>query len=115
MENRKLTNEEKVRLLETIVLNGDLMEVEKVISEIKGNSNTILEEPENKKIDEASIYSKEALGLVKEDLETHQHTEVQSYDEAVANDEKVGPVLKKVPNPWGESGAKTVSPGEINY
>jgi len=127
--DRMLTNEEKVKLLETIVLNGSLSEIERNILEIKNNSNIINEEvqktSENKlsnDIDVASIYAKDAMPLVKDDLESHPipYTGQVIEDPTEIQEEvKEGPVLKrtlttesKVPNPWGDSGAKHVTPGE---
>ena len=123
--DRILTNEEKVKLLETIVLNGSLSEIERNIAEIKNNSsiiNEVVEKTSENKlsndIDIASIYSKDAMPLVKDDLESHPLPSTgQVIEEPI--EVKEGPVLKrtlttesKVPNPWGDSGAKHVTPGE---
>ena len=127
--DRILTNEEKVKLLETIVLNGSLSEIERNIEEIKNNSNIInekIQKPSENKlsndIDVASIYAKDAMPLVKDDLESHPLPSAEQVIEEPAEIQgqaKEGPVLKrtlttesKVPNPWGDSGAKHVTPGE---
>lgn len=119
MEDRVLNNEEKMKLLEKIVLDGKLSEIEKTLSSIKNNSNDIVKETNvtSNTPDEASIYDARALPFVKDDLASHTNNANPSYEvpPVIPEEEKVGPVLKKVPNPWGESGAKTVAPGEINY
>lgn len=127
--DRKLTNEEKVEFMKKVLNANYLSEIEQAFLEINKNNNTIITKEEettlnkdnSNDIDVASIYAKEALPFVKEDLESHP---VTSNQEVVNDIEepleiKEGPVLKrtlstesKVPNPWGESGAKLVSPGE---
>lgn len=126
--DRTLTNEEKLEFMKK-VLNGNLSEIEKTLFNIKNNSNVVtIREEEitpvkevSNDIDVASIYAKEALPFVKEDLESHPVTSNQEVvnDIEEPSEIKEGPVLKrtlstesKVPNPWGESGAKLVSPGE---
>lgn len=129
MEGRKITDNQKIELMK-IVLNGNyLSEIEQAFLEIKNSSNTILTRKEattldkanSNDIDVASIYAKEAMPLVKEDLESHPVTSNQEVVNAIEEPTEVkeGPVLKrtlstenKVPNPWGESGAKHVTPGE---
>lgn len=121
--DRKITNEEKLEFMKKVLNLNYLSEIEQAFLEINKNNNTIITKEEettlnkdnSNDIDVASIYAKEALPFVKEDLESHEV--VNNIEEP--SEIKEGPVLKrtlstesKVPNPWGESGAKLVSPGE---
>ena len=127
--DRTLTNEEKLEFIKKVLNANYLSEIEKTLFDIKNNSNAVTAREEeitpvkevSNDINVASIYAKEAMPFVKEDLESHPVTS----NEEVVNDmegpseTKEGPILKrtlstesKVPNPWGESGAKLVSPGE---
>ena len=68
---------------------------------------------------EASIYRKEAIPLVKQDLINHPLGPINNYsNEPIIEEEKkeyTGPVKKLVNNPWSTAeGIKTVSPGELN-
>ena len=123
MEDRKLTYDEILELLKAVVSsNGSLKEIKDAIAKIEKSEITVQNEnnvlkTDIKDIDVASIYSKNALPFVKEDLKNHPTTDTKQVinDFAPETEEtKEGPVLKKalVPNPWGESGAKHVTPGE---
>ena len=68
---------------------------------------------------EASIYRKEAIPLVKQDLINHPLEPINNYsNEPIIEEEQkeyTGPVKKLVNNPWSTAeGIKTVSPGELN-
>lgn len=131
MEDRPLTDKEKIKLIKTVINSGGLFAVNECLQELYGKKEEITSsqeleveknivpqenlEPEEIKLTEvpkeASIYRHEAIGLVKQDLEEHPiQTEVPIIEEK----EIKGPVKKLVNNPWASAeGIKTVSPGQL--
>lgn len=131
MDDRPLTDKEKIKLIKTVINSGGLFAVNECLQELYGKKEEITSsqeleveknivpqektEPEEIKLTEvpkeASIYRQEAIGLVKQDLEEHPiQTEVPIIEEK----EIKGPIKKLVNNPWASAeGIKTVSPGQL--
>lgn len=130
MEDRPLTDKEKIKLIQTVINSGGLFAVNECLQELYGKKEkmTLPPEPEIEKINEplvvsqteepkltevpkeASIYRQEAIELVKQDLDEHPNQTQAPIEEK----EIKGPVKKLVNNPWASAeGIKTVSPGQL--
>lgn len=132
MEDIKLPENDKLKLIEKIVNDDGLYALNEYLQSLMPNKKLEVAEelPLEEKFtniqkesinnqQEASIYRKEAIPLVKEDLINHPLEPINNYsNEPMIEEEKkeyTGPVKKLVNNPWSTAeGIKTVSPGELN-
>ncbi len=125
MEDIKLDKSDKLKLIEKIVNDDGLYALNEYLQSLMPSKKVETEETsfiediptEVPKEDisspkEASIYRKEAIPLVQQDMIDHP---VEQIVEPIVTEEHSGPVKKLVNNPWSTAeGIKTVSPGELN-
>lgn len=132
MEDRKLNAEEQLELIRKIINSEGLCAINKYLQSLMPNKKVETEETsfiediptevpkeEVNNPQEASIYRKEAIPLVKQDLINHPLEPINNYsNEPIIEEEQkeyTGPVKKLVNNPWSTAeGIKTVSPGELH-
>ncbi len=132
MEDIKLPENDKLKLIKKIVNDDSLQALNEYLQSLMHNKKLEVAEelPLEEKFtniqkesinnpQEASIYRKEAIPLVKQDLINHSLGSINNYsNEPIIEEEKkeyTGPVKKLVNNPWSTAeGIKTVSPGELN-
>lgn len=115
MEEIKLKDEEKLKIIEKVINSEGLYALNDYIQSLiprQEEKETPIEAPKEEitnttTIQEPSIYSKDAISLVEEDRRTHPEITEETP-------EVKGPVKKLVNNPWASAeGIKTVSPGEL--
>lgn len=123
MEDIKLDKSDKLKLIEKIVNDDGLYALNEYLQSLMPNKKveetsliedipTEVPKEEVSSPKEASIYRKEAIPLVQQDMIDHP---VEQIEEPIIKEEHSSHVKKLVNNPWSTAeGIKTVSPGELN-
>lgn len=134
--NDKIMPEEKLNIINIVITSQTKQELKKSLEEyleIKENTNnTEIIEPKEiiEQKDTPSIYSQKYRSLVEQDNKTHprikqklgievpEDTNINSTAPSLGIKEELPKLEPKklekiVNNPWAESGARTVSPGEL--
>lgn len=144
MENNEkiLTPEERLKLIQEIANNGGLFGINQLLNQIAetkkqvndevveskqdnllSSNNTSIDAPvdiSSRPVNQASIYSSEAIPLVLEDINSQREEEGSRVIPGVITDEKTqieaGRILERKltpPNPYSDS--RTIIPGSIEY